>query len=1157
MATEAVKRQILLAVDALTIPQNRVPSSTSIGEACAAAKLLRNRLLREHTRVTEQIEALRERQLYDEVSDYDVNYDDDDAEVRLAGGDVSRSEFVFVCEMMVAEKLVIPLLLAHGMNFGDTLLPQLLKLLAVMLLPVPRYSANEVLQKDLLQKIKTRCGTDEFFALLVQCVAPIAEKRTSGDLQRDDVVILEIVLTLIAHLLDGSPPETERIIGAFCRNHGVELLLVVINQNYSRVQSTSAAQLAAAPDHHTDNHADNTQPGEQAAAIGSSVPLAEEEVDLESDGVESQIDLGGDDDSSSSASEAPNAMTAALDREFQQQVHSLLESDEQLWKRNCLALASISSVIWCVPAEELAQLTLLGYTSDATPDRLLSALRNAQQFRDCKKASDRWRFVARSRNGAVTSNGILVRGSAGGTTSGHAIGTVYSLLGSRRKDPLEAMRDVDLRKRGRFVKGMFQGATAQCNLPLPTKIQLSQQNSSFLCFGFEPLSSMTFAKLQQITAGVERATREHKEVLAGYKGSGETVEVTSPLDTATYQNLRCVLHYMTICRCTLRFVRILAEQLKSEQQSFLAMFPQHWQSVSAIVSLDYLELGFSVLRAFLDCKDIRRREDVTNVVGYLAEILLLLNMLLQGDIAADPTVEVAAHALASSVLYKEDNIKVVFGLLSEYSSRVIAVRKAQVFTLFTFAVFQLMEKCSYKGNLLLPKRARRQKESAVVEAGEAADMGGVGLGDGDDNESVDSAALDNVQDEMLRDMADMIDDNGSDEEDEAEAVAQEKEAPDGVELFETKFEPLLGDASVDGGDAAASERAVSEGRPPSIASSGRTALSTLSSEREVAVGGFFQRLASPKNISLVYSALRHWRINDVDVNVAVTFLMDSLVRNNCESVFFNVAFLLVIREVLTGGEKTHAPLYAVCDRIVYSFFNPPLAKAQDARAAATFTSEAERGMLSGAQSYLGFEMALRCTRALFNFSTMDYTYLEEKGMAHLMSYTAIPLPGDGADAGVDGYDEALAAVSAASDSPAGKPRRPRRSAAAASHVALSEEKNSAPESEAEDDRAPLSRSESPAAEGSGKDKPKRAKRPRTRSPGEDEKKKRRQRKEAEATIADAANAGGVQQDEVAWSGGCADDATDSAAAAAMALAVAATAPFPGTMEETLVVEDAQ
>ncbi|KAG5504301.1 hypothetical protein JIQ42_06133 [Leishmania sp. Namibia] len=1146
MSAEAVKRQILLSVDALTISLNRIPSSSSISEACAAAKLLRNRLLRERTRVIERIEALRERQMFNEASEEDADYDNDSAKVQLAGSDVSRAEFTFMCELSVAEKLVVPLLLAHGMNFSDTLLPQLLKLLAVMLLPIPRFSANEVFQKDMLQKIKTRCGTDEFFALLVQCIAPIAEKRTKGGLQREDVVILEIVLTVITYLLEGQPVDTERIIGAFCRNHGVELLLVVINQNYSRIVGANGAANSD-----TNTGASNSCEGEKneknqrdKSQVNPKVRQAISETHLQG---ESEIDL---EDNSQSSSQSSGVLHRVLDQEYQREVSSLLESDEQLWKWNSLVLSAIASIIWCVPADELARMTLLGHTSDSPPDQMLSLLLNRQQLRDCKQTSDRWRFVARSRNGAVTSNGILVRASSTSAGSGRAIGTVFSLLGPRRKDPLEAMKDVDLRKRGRFVKGMHQGVTPQCNLPLPTKMQLSHQNSAFLSFGFEPLSVMIFSKLQDTAAAVECATKEHKEVVSGYKGSGEAPEVTSPLDTAMYQNLDNVLHYMTVCRCILRYVRIVAEQLKTEQQSFMLMFPQQWQSVSSIISLDYLELGFSVLRSFLDCKDIRRREDVAIVVGYLAEILLILHLLLQGEIAADPAVQVAAHALASSVLYKEENIKVVFGLISEYSSRVIAIHRAQVFTLFTFSVFQLMEKCSYKGNLILPKRSNKQK---TVSAKETADVGGAG--NQDDDESVDSAALEDLREEMLRDMADMIDDERSDDDAmqpdlkasvPSQSVDEEQKAPHkAADLTELALEPVDGGASVDADGLEPSERATSEGRPPSIASSGRTALSTISSEREVAISGFFHRLASPKNISLVYSTLRHWRVNDADVNLALTFLMDTLVRNNCESVFFNVAFLLLMREVLANGEKTHEPLYAVCDRIVYDFFNPSFAKVQDACAATVLPHEVEGGMLSGAQSYLGFEVSLRCARALFNLSTLDYTYIEEKGMPHLMNYTAISLPNAGIpDVEREGSDAAAASTTRSPQATACHQHRTATSADGASQL-----RGSDVFSEVEDRDAQMVPSLSPAAEGADR-KGKRPSRQRDRHLHSDKKRKRHEISDFPATSEGDVRGRGKEPATENYE-------SENVAAATQVKKVTVAVPLFDSAEETLVVEEIQ
>jgi hypothetical protein len=1179
MSVEVVKRQILIAVDSLNIPLNRIPSPKAISDACSAAKLLRNRLLREHTRVMERIEALRERQMFDEMSDEDSDYERDNADALVAENGVSRTEFVFVCEMMIAEKLVIPLLVAHGMNYNDSLLPQLLKLLAVMLLPIPRYSADEVLQKDLLQRIKSRCGTDEFFALLVQCVAPIAEKRTAGELQREDVVILEIILTMITYLLDGNSSDAERIIGAFCRNHGIELLLVVINQNYSRMQEAATVG-ASHPQKEADKNTVNT--GVHPSATGADGVTTQETEsmtdDVKLDGDDDEVNL--EDDDSSSLSQLPNTLTVALEQEFKQQVHDLLESEEQLWKWNCLGIASIASVIRCVPSEELAQLTLLSHSSVSTPDELLNTLRNGQQLRECKKNSEKWRSVARSRNGSVTSNGILVRSSGGSASGGRAVGSVSALLGSRRKDPLEVMKDMDQRKRGRFIKGMFQGVTPQCNLPLPTKIQLAQQISSFLSFGFEPLSTMTFSKLQETAANVERATKEHREVVAGYKSSGETLEISSPIDTVLYQKLSHILHYMSICRCTLRYTRIIIEQLKSEQIPFLSMFPLQWQSVSAVISLDYLELGFSVLRSFLDCKDIRRREDVTNVVGYLSEILLILNLLLQGDIAADPAVEVAAHALASSVLYKEENIRTVFGLLSEYSSRVIAIRKAQQFTLFTFAVFQLMEKCSYKGNLLLPKRPKKQRKGGEAAVVDAADIGGVERED--DNESVNSATLEDMQEEMLREMADMIDDTDvvdlpkkrtlKTEDAEGEGEQRETlttssaaapivaEGETGFALPEPVFETVERMAELEDDDVAMdSGRALSEGRPPSIASSGRTALSTISSEREVAVSGYFHRLATAKNVGLIYSALRHWRINDADVNLALTFLMEGLVRNNCETVFFNVAFLLVMREVLVNGEKTHGPLYVMCDRIVYDFFNPSFAKMQDARAAATLPDEVASGMLSGAQSHVGFEVALRCARALFSFSATEYSYLEEKGMPHLTNYTVIPLPGEANDIEAHRYTSessasGSAAASVATENAATSSRRKSRRT---TRTVLDDEAESDEEGEAagsqaatEDNESHIGALHTSPAGGDAKSG-KRKKKTKNSHRHHGGKKKRRRESGGEGA---AESSRTVESSTEALRGSAEEDETAMTAAKELAAAVM---PLHYSMEETLVIEGTQ
>lgn len=1012
MSSEAVRRQILIAVGALNISLDRHPTSSKVEDACAAAKLLRNRLLREHTRITKKIEALRERQIYDEESDPESDGDNYENCDSSSDSLFSRSEFIFIAEMMVAEKLVIPLLLAHGMAHSDSLLPQLLKLLAVILLPVPRYSSQEVLQNDLLQRIKNRCGTDDFFALLVQCVAPVAEKRASGALQRDDVVILEIVLTLVTRLVEGGVTETEHIIGAFCRNHGIELLLVVINQNFSTTQGRSVENaLQTNYDSNESLLTSNPSANYTAPDCQQEATEAGDVISLEDDDGTDSVSLSGNSNSS---------VDIAFEQEFRQQVHELLENDSQLWRWNCLALTAISSVIQCVPPEELASLAMLNQSKACTSEQLLNTLRNGKQFRDLKRENDNWRFVARSRNGAVTSNGILVRGDGGSSSNGQSIGSVSSLLGTRRKDPFEVLKDMDLRKRGRFVKGMFQGSTTLCNLPLPTKILLSQQCNSFLTFGFEPLSAMSWERLREAVTNVERATVEFKEVVSGYKKSNEVLEISSPLDSQMFLGLRSVLEYMSICRCMMRYIRAMVEQMKQDNMSFLTVFQQQWHSASSIVSLDYLECGFSILRSFLDCKDIRKREDVSIVVGYLAEILLVLNLLLQGDVLQDSAVEVAASALASSVLYKEDNIKIIFGLLTEYSSRNMSITKAQQFTLLTYAVFQLIEKCSYNGNLLMHKRPQQRKHIHDVHVDEAVEE--ESMHDNLDNESMNSEALEGMQDEMMQDMRDMIDDSDAYNILAAAKTGEEKPETTREQQYSTHRsaegvpadrpglsaeEPVSGDvlpslgtgeewASLQDDDASPRGHPVSEHRPASVASSGHTAFSAVSSEREVAVSSYLRRLATTKNIGLLYSTMRHWRINDADVNLGLTFLMESLVKDECASVFFNVAFLLLMRDVLVHGEKTHAPLYHICDRIVYDFFNPPFAKSQDVRAAERFTEESERCMLRGARSFLGFEVALRCTRSLFSYSATDYNFLEEKGMPHTMDYTVLSLPDFGA-----------------------------------------------------------------------------------------------------------------------------------------------------------------
>lgn len=1062
MSNEVVKKQLLVAITTLNLPLDSTPSTRKVNEACTAAKLLRNRLLREHARVTEFIENLRQKQIYDADSEGD---DDEgfheDADTNLHRS--ARTEFVFLAELMIVEKLVVPLLLTHGMKFSETLLPQLLKLLTAIMRPIPRFSANETLQRYLLKRIKARCGTDEFFALLVQSVAPIAEKRSAGHLEREDVVLLEVVLTLLTHLLDGRAQEVENIIGSFCRNHGIQLLVVVINQNYSKMQQRLSDENQSADDEsERGEHAvvggadfEVTVPGEsqeqppalvlqgpallaesdaqhnstnipenEQVASNSLAPVQVQIIHDDTDDAEDDEEDEDEDEEDAYDEEEDeeelhvHESPADFEKQFKERVHNLLESEQQIWKWNCLAMKLIACVFSCVYPVELAQLSVLGQGNISSPDQLLNLVRGGNHFRECKNEVDSWRLIARSRNGSMSSNSMLVRldpGNRPGTVGGVAIGTVSSLFGTRRKDPLENVKDIDLRKRGRFIKGMFQDSTSRCELPLPTKILLSQQSQSFLCFGFEPLNTMTWQRMQAISVNVERAAKEYKEMLSGFKNSGEQMEITSPLGSDIYQDFSNVLNYMTVCANLLHYIREVARLMKQDQAPLsAASFQQQWQSISSIISLDHLEGGFAVLRSFLQCRDLRQRCNVLDVVNYLAELLFMLNLILEKEVVDDVAADVAAHALASSVLYKEENIKTVFDLLNEYSSRNLSVPRSQSLTLFIFAVFQLMERCSYNGNLLLPKRQKRTANMA--EAGDE------GHQDDDEKASLNSAVLDDIEVEMANQMAGMINDesssgsgSGSDEEARfpqkyRHSPEQQREAALGTAGAQQRSPDEAGqrEGSPDSDEPEEQEtgsrdhssvRAASEARQPSVASmasSGRTALSTISSEREVAVSSYLRRLATPKNMGLLYSALRHWRINDADVNLGLTYLMEGLCKDSCKNAFFNIAFLLLFRDVIANGKRTHAPLFAVCDKLVYNFFNPSFARSLDYRIH-SLIDEGDVNVLTGSQSFLGFEIALRCGRSLFNITASDYSVLEERAMPHMMEYTVASTQGNAAD----------------------------------------------------------------------------------------------------------------------------------------------------------------
>ncbi|KAH9582335.1 hypothetical protein LSM04_005804 [Trypanosoma melophagium] len=1027
MSSEAVKKQILTAISSLNIPLVRRPDVQKVKEACAAAKLLRNRVLREHARVEEHIENLRQKQFYDD-SDNDGNSVAFGTESSSDIRKLSRQDFFFISEMMVMENVVVPLLLAHGMNFSSSLLPQLLKLLTAMLLPVPVHSLEIPRQLDYIRRLVERCGTDEFFTLLIQCVAPVAEKRSKGILQKEDVVLLEVVLKIITHFFNAPRESIISGIGAFARNHGIEFFLVVLNQNFARTEARkSEEEKEAALKNIELSHSEEESNNDNIVLVESHteeekrgiVVLEEGENDTENDDDNNEEEDGEDEDESEHEDEEDESKGVANDEgysldkigidQYNARMLDLLESTEQLWKWNMLIVSSMVVVLRCANPVELAQLGFLSKFQQQSSHQLMGLFESGKRFRECKKESDRWRQLARSRNGAITSNGLLVRGTSSSRVQGDggAIGSTSVLLGLRSKDPLEKVRDIDLRKKGRFVKGMSDDSIVISNLPLPTKVQLSQQCLSFVCYGFEPLNTMLWNRIAKIIAGFESIVKERNELLSGYKSSGEEPELPTQIDKSVYDSAQGVLDYINICASLLRYTREVVRLNKDENNDItLGTFYQQWQCISSVITIDHIQCGFELLRVFLSSPDFKKRFDVTSIVIYLSELLMTLNHLVDGDIIKDPNVIVAATALSSSILYNEENVTLVFDLISKYTSKVPPPGKAGVFVLLVYSVFRLMEKCSFKGNVLFPKRERKQNATIREEAEDASNMNFL------DPDKVEDINPLTTSPEMINEVI------------EDEVNLKENDIPltssKSLSLKNVQLEPL--------DTTSGSVHRETSVENASLTSSGPAILSNLSSEREVSMGNYFKRLATVKNTKLILSSIRHWRVNDNDVNTALAYLIQSLVIEGSENVFFNAPFLMVMRDILVNAKDSHTSLYNVCDQVVFSFFNPSFAKVLDERKKSQFVSSIN--LLEGAQSYLGFEVSLRCARSLFSFNSTDYSIMEEKGLPHLTDCITIPLNDEKRYADKNGEDDALAD---AEESPVRKRRRKKK-------VSLTDEK---------------------------------------------------------------------------------------------------------------------
>ncbi|ESS67448.1 hypothetical protein TCDM_03894 [Trypanosoma cruzi Dm28c] len=1002
MSVEAVKRQILNAISVLNIPLTRLPSEQRVVEACSAAKLLRNRVLREHARVEENIEAIRQKRLYDNSDSDDENEDFSEFENTGFTSDIqklARQDFIFISEMMVMENVVIPLLLAHGMNFSSTLLPQLLKLLTAMLLPVPFYSMERPRQMDFVCRLMERCGTDEFFTLLIQSVAPVAEKRSQGVIQKEDVVLLEVVLKMVTLFFTGRKEAMSNVIGAFARNHGIELFLVIINQNYARIESKrNSSNVEALEEVHANSEQkkcndsvivffddqNEEEPGlvvlDENVALERHDKTAEFGKELDDDVVvqqvveEEEVEEGETEGESLESSDSSTEESESVSNQYNARIIQLLECDEQLCKWNMHIVTAMAAILRSTSPVELAQLVFVSKFQQQSSHQIMGMFESGKGLRECKKELDRWRQVARSCNGAISSNGLLVRGKSS-RLQGEigVIGCTSTLLGLRSKDPLEKVQDIDLRKRGRFIKGMYDDSNTAWILPLPTKIQLAQQCLSFICLGFEPLNMMVWNRLAHTITSFESIVRERNELISGQKSSGEDIEIPTHIDKAVLESAKNVLDYLSICASLLRYTREVIRLNREENEAPSDDFRRQWQSISSIISLDHICHGFELLRVFSSSPDFRRRFDVVIVVNYLAELFMTLNHLIDGDIVKDTAVVVAAHALASSVLYNEKNITLIFESISRFSAKVLPPSKAGMIVLLVYSVLTLMERCSFGGRVLFPKCKKKKNEETVMY--EAEDRGTAELLESDKRILIDG--LDTLEESN----------NGSGNEGDAitkvkgnEIAIQSTQVPislEDVHLYQGEIVPPDGE-----GRGNSSENA-------SFTSSSHANVSNLTSEREVSIGDYFKRLGTVKNMRLILTSLRHWRTNDVDLNNGLVYLIRAFVLEGMGNIFFNAPFLFVMRDILSNGEDFHNALHNVCDQVVYDFFNPSFAKLLDEKR--KNRSDMSLPFFGGAQSFLGFEVALRCVRSLFSLNSTDYSILEEKALPHLTDFTVIPL----------------------------------------------------------------------------------------------------------------------------------------------------------------------
>ncbi|CUE73019.1 Hypothetical protein, putative [Bodo saltans] len=574
------------------------------------------------------------------------------------------------------------------------------------------------------------------------------------------------------------------------------------------------------------------------------------------------------------------------------------ETLDSIQRLNDYLLEIVALVFRCAPAADLSMLALSLQNAATGSTSVMASIQALQakvsvEFQHQRKVDNSWRMIAKSRNGAFSTNSILVRKLsaekqahdqiyrdrlAGGPNddimppprSIAVLGATSTLMGGKRVDELGFVKEQDRRKKGRFNKKMLEPMQAVSALPLPTQMHLAQQFSTFLAHGFESLSTMSWPRVQ---AQLKRLNEEVSEASAMAGVTGGAIIEGPMLSALENIDVKEILNYFFLCFTLLRFTRInlryvlewrreIEERKKkreeerrqrqqhdmfsspffgqggaaatttnllaapqvslapdhlatssqweadqafqdeqedlaanAQQQELMLTFEAQWKAVSHIITLEHMQAAFTLIQNFVDNKELASEYDITIPVNLVAELLLLLVHLLDGDIVQDPAVTMAAHAMGSSLLYHEENISVVFYLIGNVSFKSRPTpAAAQSLILFLHALLTLIDKCSFNGALALPKKrapaAARRGRRGKDDEGDDIDAG---VGQYRDNEEDDEEEDPEAERQEASDIDAInkfiVDDDDEDEGDDAAAAPE-----GGKELADANEDEIDGDA---------------------------------------------------------------------------------------------------------------------------------------------------------------------------------------------------------------------------------------------------------------------------------------------------------------------------------------------------------------------------